>query len=222
MEADFADESAAIRKKIEAAKTEVVKNALQSQLDAITAFHRQDVDAAKQAEAEKVAAVKRAEAEKIEAAKLASQSRTDQIKAENERMFTSTLQGVNRIQAEFEREMAAVQKQIDDPQATPEQRALLEERKTMISADRQKRLDEEEARGIAQPQSMALNVRKIDSMQAVGGSLGGERMNLPVVEREVRERQENNRALKNNAAAIQTLTTEIRTLSDAMTGGVDS
>jgi hypothetical protein len=222
MEAEYANESAAIRKQIEAAKTDVVRNALQSQLDAITAFHRQDVEAAKTAEAEKLAAVKRAEAEKIEAAKMAGASRTDQIKAENESMFISTLQGVNRIQAEFEREYADVQKQIEDPQATPEQRALLEERKTMISADRQKRLDEEDARANEQPERMALNVRKIDSMQAVGGSLGGERANLPVIEREVRERQANNAALRNNAEAITALTTQIQGLTDAMTGGVDA
>jgi hypothetical protein len=59
-------------------------------------------------------------------------------------------------------------------------------------------------------------------MQSVGGSLGGERANLPIIEREVRERQVNNAALKNNAAAITALTTEIRVLSDAMTGGVDA
>lgn len=223
MEAEYANESAAIRKQIEAAKTDVVRNALQSQLDAITAFHRQDVQAVKTAEAEKIAAVKRAEAEKIEAAKLASQSRTDRIKAENESMFINTLQGVNRIQAEFEREMADVQKQIEDPQSTPEQRALLEERKTMISANRQKRIDEEDAPVVDEPaQRMALNVRKVDSMRSVGGSLGGERANLPVVERAAREQQENNKALKSNAAAITALTTEIRTLSDTMSEGVDA
>jgi hypothetical protein len=159
-------------------------------------------------------------------------------------MFISTLQGVNRIQAEFEREMADVQKQIEDPQATPEQRAMLEERKTMISATRQQRLDEAEAKRIEaeKPEQMALNVRRIDSMQAVGGSLGGERANLPVVEQEVgrqmaanageranlpiieretRERQANNVALKNNATAITALTTQIQSLTDAMTGGID-
>lgn len=223
MEADYAKESAAVRKQIEEAKTQVVRSALQSQLDAITNFHRQDVQAAKAAESEKVAAIKRAEAEKIEAAKLASQSRTDQIKAENEQMFIDTLEGVNRIHAEFEREMADVQKQIEAPDATPEQKALLEERKTMISANRQKRLDEAEAQPEQkEAKGMALNVRKLDSMQTVGGSLGGERMNLPVVEREVRERQANNQALKNNAAAITELTTQIQGLTDAMTGGVDA
>jgi hypothetical protein len=244
LDAEYAKESAEIKKQIEAAKIAVVRNALQSQLDAITAFHRQDVEAAKTAEAEKLAAVKRAEAEKIEAAKMASASRTDQIKAENESMFISTLQGVNRIQAEFEREMADVQKQIEDPQATPEQRAMLEERKTMISATRQQRLDEAEAKRIEaeKPEEIALNVRRIDSMQAVGGSLGGERANLPVVdqevgrqmaanageranlpiiERETRERQANNVALKNNATAITALTTQIQSLTDAMTGGID-
>jgi hypothetical protein len=244
MESDYAKESAAIRKQIEEAKTSVVKNALQAQLDAITSYHKQDVAAAKAAEQEKLESVRRAEAAKIEAAKIASENRTEQIRNENERMFISSLEGVNRIQAEFERSVNDVQKEIDDAETTPEQRALLEQRKELIVAERQRRLDEldqiEQAKDAG---GGAATMRPVDSFRAVGGQLGSDRGDIAamqnqmrerqsqiadgsygvtaVAEKDIRERQINTQVLKNNVQAISVLTSEIRSLAEAMSGGVD-
>jgi hypothetical protein len=238
----------------------------------MTTFHAQDVAAAKQAEAEKLAAVKAAEEAKAKAVQMATESRTKSLQDENERMKIAMLDGVNKVQAQFEKTMADINAQIEAAE-TPEQKAILEERKVLVSEQRQRDLDalqpaenklqaqfeksiadinaqiesaetpelkaileerkvlvsEKHQRDLdaLQPGEKADEQRRVslpgraDSMAAVGGFLGGERPGLlQVQQKQERLQQENNQALKNNAAAIQQLTTQVEQLSSAMTGGI--
>jgi hypothetical protein len=223
LDADFARESAEIRKQISEATNDDVRAALQNRLDMMTTFHAQDVAATRQAEAEKLAAVKAAEDAKAKAAQMASESRTKSLKDENERMRIAMLEGVNKVQAQFEKTIADINAQIEAAES-PEQKAILEDRKVMVSEQRQRDLDAlepaaEVAAEVAEQRRVSLP-RRADSMASVGGFLGGERTGLPIQQKQERLQQENNQALKTNATAIQQLTTQVEQLASAMTGGV--
>jgi hypothetical protein len=219
LDADFARESAEVRKQLSEATNNDVRAALQNRLDMMTTFHEQDVAATRQAEAEKLAAVKAAEDAKAKAAQMASESRTKSLKDENERMRIAMLEGVNKVQAQFEKTIADINAQIEAAES-PEQKAILEERKVLVSEQRQRDIDAlEPAAEVADQRRVSLP-RRADSMASVGGFLGGERLGLQAPKTEEKLQLENNRILQTNVVAVRDLAQKVEQLSSAMTGGV--
>jgi hypothetical protein len=321
LEADYARESAAIQKKLSITKNSDVKAALQSRLDMMKTFHTQDVAAAKQAEEEKAKAMQ-----------AATESRTRSLRDENERMQIAMLDGVAKVQAQFEKTIKDINEQIAEAE-TPEQKTILEQRKVIVEEQRDRDLaalrpeqktesitallaeftrtisdlNEQIAKTDAPEQKMVLEkektivkeqtikqlaalrpeqktesmtallaeftrkisdlneqiaktdapeqktilekektivkeqtikqlaalqpeqkkeerrvslARSADNMATVGGFLGRERTGLSSMSKQERLYQENNKALKINGEAIQTLTAQVEQLASAITGGV--
>ncbi len=219
LEADYARETAKIQAQMEKAKSDEVKASLQSRLDMLAGFHAQDVEATKQAEREKAEAVARAEQLKADAIATATKTRTEQIADENERMRIAAMEGADKIAAEYARRIRKAEEEMTAPGTTPEQKALLQERTTMLSDEREKAMAEAMEKPIAAQQAPRLPMR-MDSLAAVGGFMGGERVNLPVKSKGEQLQAENNQTLKQNIAAVQDLTTQVQTLAASMTGGV--
>jgi hypothetical protein len=206
---------------MEAAKTDDVRAALQARIDMLTAFHDADVDAARKAEQEKADAVKRAEQIKADTVRAATKNRTEQIADENERMRIAAMeQGPGKIAAEYEVKIRQVQEEIDKPETTAEQRTMLQDRAAMLASQRQKAMEDATAKSV-EPQAEAARLPvRMDSMAAVGGFMGGERVNLPVASKQEQAQADNSAALKQNGEAIRMLTEQVSSLASAMTGGV--
>jgi vacuolar-type H+-ATPase subunit I/STV1 len=218
LDAKFARQEAEIRKQMEKAKTDDVRAALQSRLEMLSGFHAEDVAAVKKAEQDKAEAVKRAEEMKAEIVRTQTKNRTEQIADENERMRIAAMdEGPDKIAAEYEVKIRKVQEEIDKPETTAEQRTMLEDRASMLSDERQRAIEEAQTEPAKEVPRLPI---RMDSLAAVGGFMGGERVNLPVVSKQEQAQIDNSTALKQNGEAIRQLTDQVATLASAMTGGV--
>jgi hypothetical protein len=222
LEADHAREVAEIRQRMSETTEPAIRSALRDRLHMMQSFHAQDVAAVREAEAAKLAAVKEAEAAKARAIQNASDQRTRNLSAETEAMRIAMLEGMARVEAEFDRETRRIDEQIAAPDTTTEQRGLLDEQRRIASQRRQRALDQLQ-QDQDQPEARRVDrgiPMRADSMASVGGFMGGERLNMPAQQKAERLQIENNQALKNNAQAVAALTDQVQGLASAMTGGV--
>ena len=140
----------------------------------------------------------------------------------NERMRIATLDGMDKIQAEFERRIREIDAEIESPDATPEQRQLVQDRRRMVSEQRQRDLDAIDTRNQPAQESRrtAMLAPRADSMASVGGFLGGERLGLQAPKTSEKLQLENNRILQTNVTAVRDLTEQVQQLASTMSGSV--
>jgi len=120
--------------------------------------------------------------------------------------------------AEFTRKISDLNEQISKTDA-PEQKTILEKEKTIVKEQTIKQLAALQPEQKKEERRVSL-ARSADSMATVGGFLGRERTGLSSMSKQERLYQENNKALKINGEAIQTLTAQVEQLASAITGGV--